>query len=48
MVQEPVYTPHVATNLQAHTVTQLCGGQHHTLALTQVLHLQVWQVLYTQ
>ena len=48
MVQEPVYTPHVATNLQAHTVTQLRGGQHHTLALTQVLHLQVWQVLYTQ
>lgn len=33
--QEPVYTPHVATNLQAHTVTQLRGGQHHTLALTQ-------------
>ncbi|KAA6415269.1 MAG: regulator of chromosome condensation [Trebouxia sp. A1-2] len=33
--QEPVFTPHVATNLQAHTVTQLRGGQHHSLALTQ-------------
>lgn len=48
MVQEPVFTPHVATNLQAHTVTQLRGGQHHSLALTQVVHLPVWQALQTQ
>ncbi len=45
MLQEPVFTPHVATNLQAHTVTQLRGGQHHALALTQVSHVTVWQVL---
>ena len=35
-VQEPVMTPAVATSLQGHHVTQLRGGQHHTLALTQV------------
>lgn len=29
-------TPAVATSLQGHHVTQLRGGQHHTLALTQV------------
>ena len=32
-------TPAVATSLQGHHVTQLRGGQHHTLALTQVCAL---------
>ena len=29
-------TPQVVPSLQGHTVTQVRGGQHHALALTQV------------
>ena len=36
MVQEPVMDPHVVRSLKDFEVTEVRGGQHHALALTQV------------
>ena len=50
MVQEPVMDPHVVRSLKDFEVTEVRGGQHHALALTQVpcspssagLHVRRW------
>ena len=39
MVQEPVMDPHVVRSLKDFEVTEVRGGQHHALALTQVPRL---------
>lgn len=36
MVQEPVMDPHVVRSLKDFEVSEVRGGQHHALALTQV------------
>lgn len=38
MVQEPAMDPHVVQSLKDFEVSEVRGGQHHALALTQVPH----------
>ena len=36
LLQEPLYSPTLVDSLHGHMIRSLKGGQHHTLALTQV------------